>query len=233
MKICILDTDATKCAQALDDKSLDKQIKAIAQVLCSVHHIIVERIELGLDFGTIYEIPLPYKKYKSFESIAQYRYWASECIANYEYLVKLANCCLMEYYYRKYPLIFFHVPDEIIYFQHPKHKLHSVIEWARDNVPDLPYFIGDFEKTWHQGDVTPFPLVVPKKYWINDGYGNEGNIIESYCNYYAAKIKCKKCEGEGHIHCSSNVGEWVSECNCDCGINATWTRREKPEWLTI
>jgi hypothetical protein len=82
------------------------------------------------------------------------------------------------------------------------------------------------------GSTTAFPLVMPKKHIIYDCDIYEPTapvcIIESYRNYYAAKIKCKDCKGKGQITGIS----WIKwSIDCDCGLK--WTGREYPFWLKI
>jgi hypothetical protein len=266
MKIYILDTDTAKCAEMLDDESLNKQIKALAQVLCNVHF---SQCTLSTKRDDKFDsIPLTPKNLNDV-----FTTWVRECVANYKYLAKLGLACCEEWNYR------FGLGDNYITdfstgtvewrWDTDPHKSQPVIEWARDNVPDLGKSDcsecgGDGQSkhdsegclicngTGYISEITPFPLVMPENdiVYYNEvlktrAYGKEAipvhckedkfkpDITESYRNYYAAKIKCKECNGDGHHYCNSSVGEWVSACKCDGGINATWTRREKPEWLNI
>lgn len=111
---------------------------------------------------------------------------------------------------------------------------------------------------------TPFPLVMPEKYkiyfiryaagaienfaltdlkepWETIPADAQANVCESYRNLYRAKLaktgrklKCKECDGKGHVECGSSAGTWVSPCDCEEGYikqSPKFTRREKPEWL--
>lgn len=134
MQIYLLDLDPTSCAQMLDDKSLDKQIKAIANVLCEVHY---ELQMLGLEKDTY--IP----SFKNPTRTSIWCEWASKYRANYSFLVNLLDACLEELLYRS-------EVDDSFYFYN---KNRLIYEWARDNRSVLP----DHLKT-------PFPLVIPKKF---------------------------------------------------------------------
>lgn len=113
MTIYILDNDPVKCAQSLDDKSLNKMIKDIAQVLCNVHR----KIEFDKHYMYVTNIPL-----KPTDWDSKWSQWARECRANYLYLVDLLETCLGEYSFRKLPCKF--------YF-----KFFNITIWARDNCP--------------------------------------------------------------------------------------------------
>lgn len=245
MTILILDNSPQAIAESLDDRSLDEMIKSIAQVLCNVHYIKKERIELGLDQGNKLEIPfphIPHRKYKSYEPIAQLSEWARECVANYRWLVELGNECDKEYHYRW-------VHDEIPIEETDIFMIScSAIHWASVYIPELP-----------NGSMTPFPLVMPEKYIKNDLIMHrlkEKKILlktinaeESYRNYYNhllvkglnKKVKCKSCNGsgEGEEFVLPN-GDWsLDYCDkCEEGyiskpIIPTWTLREKPEWINL
>lgn len=136
--ICLLDEDAAECAKALDDKSLDKQIDSIAQTLCHVHYIIGFHALRGNNHSVLL-LPEFYND--------EYTNWARECVANYKKLVDIGLACCDEYNLRYNPgatYLFGTIEEQkekVVVMQGltiKKHKHHAVIEWARDNVPDLP-----------------------------------------------------------------------------------------------
>jgi hypothetical protein len=114
--IAILDNDPKKCAEMLDDKSLDRMIKDIAQVLCNAHYFLSEG-----DYKKNYTAPLPLSAPNN-KFIWIWSQWARECVANYKYLTELGIECNYEYQERFNKL----------------HNSNLVIHWAYDNVPDLP-----------------------------------------------------------------------------------------------
>lgn len=219
----------------LDDKTLNQQIKAIAQTLCNVHHEVD-----GLRI-TLKQIPLsPERVVKHGKGIElswdNYTSWASECLANYKHLVDMGLACCSEYIYRysdiKCPSCHKEHSDKFFDITKPnmpcencgqfagstelvRHEYESVIEFARDNVPDLPDKLDCVGLPVIDTDpdycpTTPFPLVMPEKYYKYTSFEFTKNetfahidIEESYRNYYRDNLS--------HV--------------------ATWTRREKPEWL--
>jgi hypothetical protein len=107
MTIFILDSDVEKCAQALDDNRLDAQIKAIAQTLRTV---ILDSIDPDEDRDPItkeLKWNIAIKNLGDGEWIPKtgtshhlFAKWARECVANYKYLVKLAQACCEELNFR-------------------------------------------------------------------------------------------------------------------------------------
>jgi hypothetical protein len=197
--IYILDNDPKLCAQYLDDKLLNKMIKGIAGVLCRVHHELVDYDDYIVDN---YKAP-PLDIRVVNEYILKWAQWARECKANYLYLTNLGLELNLEYIER---------------FFKP-HKFNNILHWLRDNVPDLP------EKDL----ITPFPLVMPKKYqvieYVKDEYVESDHVIESYRNYYQAKLKQKPCDK--HDACI-----YAKQKRC-LKIEPEWTNRNKPEWLEV
>lgn len=218
--IYILDEDPKKTAEYLDDRSLGRMIKAIAQVLCNAHHEQSDYIDDPDYFDT--NIPLEWdgfilKKTKN----SEWSQWARQCRANYLYLVELALSLCRENVERFTNWVTIHDLDCETKDPREFYKKQLTIEWARDNVPDLPRvpwqvcestrkgfgktIVGkDVEiRTSHIPDamssetITPLPLFMPKKYVkyeFDDKYYPmfmlvEWNCIESYRNYYQAKLK--------------------------------------------
>jgi hypothetical protein len=210
--IFILDESTKLCAKYLDDKSLDKQIKTIAQVLCNVHYILYSgnKSVNGMlnDTTKLYKPPLLLTAYvhDGTRPIDQWSYWARECKANYLYLVELGLSCIKEH--------------DIRTDCQKSLKENNIIEWARDNVPDLastiirlPNGIVNRYTTSEAKYIKPFPLAMPKKYIKFSSKETatfppgEFNItINSYRNYYQAKLKQKKSK-------------------------PIYTNRTKPDWL--
>lgn len=182
MTIYILGTPR-ETARSLDDESLNRMIKEIAQVLSNVHDYV-----LSPNYWTSADGALSPKNINS-----KWSCWARECVANYNYLVELGSRCCLEHINRTYKY-----GDEKI----KTHKMQSIIEWVQDNVPNLPtqFFIRDelggdrIQGGLLGNEHTSIPLVMPKKY-IN--YETieiiEDNIfvnaINSYRNYYKSKLK--------------------------------------------
>jgi hypothetical protein len=225
--------------EELDDKTLDEQIEAIAQTLCNVHYRIKNGAEATIKYkGRCDRIPLELISFDEFSE------WASECLANYLKLVEMGLACCEEYRLR------FSEPLLNIYGEEGKvkeHKLQYVIEWARENVPELPVRIDskyniddsciDLDSRIDKEITTPFPLVMPEEYKVyfvsENGSKGAPFIIESYRNYYRAKLyKKKQCKNHEPEYEFTN-GE-CPECLTKSGIieiEPKWTRREKPNWL--
>ena len=207
MTIYILDQDPKKCAQYLDDRSLDNMIGDIAQVLCNVHRI------LNSEECKKHNLPLN-PDHRDF--ILKCQKWARECEANYLYFVEIGISLIFERNERQDWMG--NSRDNFFY------KNNKIIEWAGENIPDLPHsgFYRD-EKGLHSVPDnisthlhTPFPLVMPKKYHFYE-FGNlKPVIIESYRNYYQAKLKQR-----------------MDKMFKDDLHKIKWTRREKPEWLDL
>lgn len=225
----------------LDDKTLAKQIKAIAQVLvnASIWTMDLPNTEKVNDAFK----NNPYVDQNSITSFTvdkiynEYVHWARECRANYLKLVEMGFTCFSEYRCRG--LINRDEYDSV-------YEYERILEWAHDNIPDLP------EKLDCVGlpaiDTDPdfmmdFP-VPPKEYIVMElvHYGEYPihheriNFLESYRNYYRAQlhktIKCGMCVGEG----SYLVDEGESICLWCNGVGYTqkrflFTRREMPEYL--
>lgn len=248
MTILILDNSPEEIAKALDDKSLDKMIKSIAQVLCNVHWLENgESIECSLcryyavrmkkstcNCLSKNKIPLP-----STQVLYKWSQWARECVANYKWLVELGLACDWEFAYRS---------D----FKLDK-KYHDIIEWARDNVPELPKQIYQKDDLGYTvlmcgilgNEPTPFPLVMPKEYLCTTPIDEDYlflKVRESYRTYYNhllnknlnRKIKCSTCNG-GSFAIAKDVQcpdcrdhNYISE-----PIIPVWTKREKPDWLNL
>ncbi len=238
--IYILDNYPKLTAQYLDDKSLDKQIKDIAQVLVNVHKIVdmdkcINNHKNDRPCGCFNNMQHFYSKshtcdkHKLFvtkltktanRTLIPWNRCASECKANYLYLVELGWNCLTEHYHR-HGVLQGRRPRQVL------HKMHHVIEWAKANVPDLPKLKG-VDKSL---EVCQLPLIMPKKYLVEWSNNCDANYLlrdyhtESYRNYYQAKLQqkqCKQCEGT-----------WKSINGIDCKSNTRWTKRSKPSWLSL
>ena len=110
---------------------------------------------------------------------------------------------------------------------------------ARHNVPDLPYKYSSYHSCDYGDDApcvcletTHLSLIMPNKYQnFNDVHkhfnSHQDTSIYLYRNYYQAKIEKKF---KGHKSISMNGTPYYST-----GIRTkiTWTKREKPEWLSI
>lgn len=213
MTTLILDNSPEEIAKALDDKSLDKMIKSIAQTLCCAHYEYHSEVEM-FSFHIIKngedvpQTPLNIRK-DIMLKLLPWSQWARECVANYKWLNKLGQSLLMQWVYR-HPDTRIPVRDFILKYKNKnfQHKLQSVIYWLNDNVPELP----DHPYGSHlNNEVTDFPLVIPEKFKIvldTSTVIPHYDIIESYRNYY------------NHL---------LSKYKAD----PVWTRREKPEWIKL
>jgi hypothetical protein len=205
MTIYILDEDPKKTAEYLDDKSLNRMIKDIAQVLCSVHYDL-QMVGLEKNSKIPIDVSRDYTQYT-----AQWTLWSTECKANYQYLVDIGINLINEYNFR-FSLIF--------------HKYADIIEWGRDNVPNLPYkcrcktapicMSNECEEY-----PTELPLVMPKKYIATQANLIEHKLLDgyviSYRKYYQNNLKCHF----KRYHCTEREMTWA------------WTNREKPEWINL
>lgn len=242
MTIYILDSDPKKCAEYLDDKSLDKMIQDIAQVLCNAYRLRINSYYTnGIHVDNfspleienkLKEIPLTtlsnLKKINRNKKIIYWSQWASECIANYRYLVELGIMCCREYHYRNSEKC----DKDKIYNGDDNcgawHKMRYVIDWALDNEPDLPINYDDCDIRWLNiyGHMSPLPLVMPSKY-LKDAWKHtklralDFDVIKSYRNYYQAKLKQRLEKKELHKDVAlASMIFW-------------WTNSEKPEWLEV
>jgi hypothetical protein len=225
MTIYILDNYPVKCAQYLDDKSLYKMIRDIAQALCNVHHMLDDGCYC-CDHGNPYEdctcmepayferqnpninfLTSKLNKYFEWDPWSQ---WTFECKANYKYLLELGISLCDEHTYR------FYIPNKI----HTITKYENIISWCKNNYPDLPLL-----KEPYDGSRTQLPLVIPKKYLKIYPF-EQVHIIESYRNYYKYKYEKSFC---GHRSISMTGIPYFS----DGKSNFKWTRRQKPEWINL
>lgn len=235
MTIYTLSQDHAETARWLDDRSLDKMIKDIAQVLCNVHWYIfipdLDVISAGKIPPNLFQVSNIPLRFGMTQSISRWSQWARECRANYLWLVNLLDHLLWEQIFR-----FKKLHDG---------KYHEIFKWARDNVPDLPervkikQYIGAGYFGEIATDITP-PVVMPSKYHALTPYskpedcgssdgGLEIDVFESYRNYYESKLNkkiksCKSCYGFGF--------NWASATYCD-SCYPFFTRRQKPEWLKL
>lgn len=245
--IYYLHEDAAECSKMLADTDLAKQIKAIAQALCDLHHAIT----LKQPVDKKYHIPMLYKF--SNEKIME---WLVTCRANYLKLADMGIACCEEYCYRL---------NKNPGYSHKEHKLLDVIIWARNNVPSLPRVLAEQKYGLPRAEfsVTPtvhnveydyiesttFPLCVSDKYKTemlvnyHDAFTDETleqETIKSYRNYYRAQLEKLadrhiKCKFDTHDRDVKAYGR-CAECLTRSGsvpkpIVPTWTRRERPEFL--
>lgn len=179
--IYLLHNDPAANAQMLDDATLNKQIKAIAQTLCAVHSWAeTRRAEReGRYVSANHRVCYPdYSRIPLKRSNLVHNKmgeWARACLANYLKLVEMGRKCFFEWNYR------FNDYDDFMLWKSERigrcnyqHKMQKVVEWCFDNVPDIP-----------DGNLTPFPLCLPKKYRTEMLLQE---TIKSYRNYYIAKI---------------------------------------------
>lgn len=218
MTIYILDNDHKLNAQYLDDKSLNKMIKDIAQVLCNVHW----KHQRATYRYQKYNIPLNVKENKTWNV---WTGWTIQARANYLWLEDLGEQCLKESFYR-------HAKTQAdgTRFIAP-HKLEHIIRWARDNIPDLPRASEGYRRHNNENFITPLPLVMHKKYreyaetYDPTDNTREDLIIPAYRNYYQVKLTQTQCfKHDACIYTKQN------KC---LQTQPSWTNRQKPDWLNI
>jgi hypothetical protein len=134
--IYILDQDTKLCAQMLDDTALSRAIREIAQVLCNVHWICCDLLLKDYQKTGKYNEFYPHKIPLSCKGENNpWSTWTRECRANYRWMVELGMACCQEYTLRFTKDRDVNAYPALTKFKY--HKMQSVIEWARDNVPDL------------------------------------------------------------------------------------------------
>ena len=85
MNIFVLDKDVTKCAEYHNDKHVVKMVLETAQLLCGVHHVIENKLDI------------PYRlSHKNHPCSI----WARECIENYIWLCDFGIELAKEYTFR-------------------------------------------------------------------------------------------------------------------------------------
>lgn len=166
MTIYILSQDHAETAKWLDDKSLDRQIKDISQVLCNVYRTWCD--DTYQLFTPEYQFNTDTIPLKRISNDQQFKWfvWARDCKKNYLWLVDLLYQCLIEYRLRI-----------------SGHKMYKVLCFARDNVPDLPEYFS--------GRISELPLVMPKKHIGRIVMWTNNIAIELYRNYYQAKLESR------------------------------------------
>lgn len=231
--IYYLDEDSAKNAQMLDDATLSRQIKAIAQCLCNVHHIISALPLSEFAKGNQNDhIPLsPYKFGNKYDK------WAYECRANYLKMVEMGMACCREYEWR---FTEYEWEDRIIdkendFYEYSEivgtnklkeHKLQHVIEWSGKNVPDLDKYLL-LTCPPQPPKETPFPVVMPEEYKrIKPMHPPLIAIESSYQNYYRVNLT-KAIDNK--VFRLTKEGKYT-ELNAKQFFPA-WTRREKPKFL--
>jgi hypothetical protein len=222
--IYILDNNRILSAQYLDDLSLYRIIEDIAQVLCNVH--------AWCEFHKTEGKALKDKKIPLMPKDADNKWsqWTRECRANYNWMVEYGLESSNEFTWRKHS-------SQML--EPEFHKSHSVIQWARDNIPDLPInHKYEDQCTFEDNEPTLLPLVMPKRYHnFRSKYCSGSLIIDTYRNYYHKKLKNKKCKENcenGKITKEGIFGYFTCKvCNGHGYMRQKWTRRQKPEWLIL
>lgn len=172
MTIFILDKDLKLSAQYLDDKSLDKQIKTIAQVLCNVHWYRAAWEREGI------VIPLqPDIRHEG------WTHWGEARKGSYLWLAFYLTINLVEYEHR-----FISCNDVGLEgCSNYKKKYATLAKWAINNLPNLPE---------QRRKIDNLPLIMPKKYItdcdvLHECYCDCPLLVDSYRKYYKAKLSKK------------------------------------------
>jgi hypothetical protein len=239
MTIYILSNYHKETAIMLDDRSLEKQIKDIAQVLCNVHwHSEWKEVK-----DPRYNIPLSWKEEvikgsgkRKITSIGQWSLWARECKANYLYLVELGRACIDEHFKRFAVWKQGYAEGvEVDAYDYKELKEESVIEWARVNVPDLPPISSkESGKKFPKEMPTSLPLVMPKKYIPSktDMMRWFPVIINPYRKYYQAKLKQQW--KQWLIRDKKLISSTVDLTTVDLlDFFPEWTKRTQPSWVEL
>jgi hypothetical protein len=235
--IFILDNDLNKSAAMLDDKSLEKQIKNIAQVLCNAHYynLKLKGVGMALHESQVAHIPLNKQMRNNSECRhLEWSLWAKECKGNYLWLVNYAIICCGEYYWRFMVREYGNL-DHDNKCNEVEHY-NAIILWARNKTPNLPNCLDKEKCTPDCGRTHCFwddnhkmiPVIVPKKYFhLEDSIEHplkpgrmlfqEINLIESNRKFYKSKLISRETE--------------TSTIFTTRGINAQWTNQTAPEFL--
>lgn len=227
MTIFILSNDPRETSTYLDDITLDKVIRNVAQVLCDVHHYDREPYtpHCAKVCGDCVHsecilrrfVPMPYKETKD---LFKWVIWAIECKANYLYLVELLDSCLSEHNFR------FNKDEDNVFKKHIFFKkFNKLFLWTRDNIPDLPE--GDIVLDSSISTLSrpkSLALIMPKKY---QRLLPDQNPIEFYRNFYQAKLK------QFHNFCLVGCTDRVKNMPFQKCPRIKWTNRKKPEWVKL
>jgi hypothetical protein len=245
MTIYILGTPE-ETAQAVDDKSLDNMIKDIAQVLCCAQRPIIKEV-IHDDMHSVWlKIPIEIPKKIFKESWAWWK-WARECVANYEYLVKLGLVLCREYVERFTTWSNIHDLDCDTKDPRTFHKMQKVIEWAQDNVPSVnrASCVGKKRCTPDCGfeyciwDIEPlqFPLVMPSKYYkyrevilIKPKEGEQITVTNEMIKEAIKNTDLKELLKIDHVQSYRN---YYQAKLIKTKIPPTWTRRQPPAWINL
>jgi hypothetical protein len=232
-----------KTHEELDDESLGEMISACAQALVNVHWFY---------FYTYAVCTTPENPPLKATEQDKWSRWARECLANYNALLAHAQACCEEYEDRFRCFRCSGAGVELNLGEwgdcpacnggcSKPHKRQQVIEWCEQNKPDLCKWRTD---TMFPESAQPWPLVMPEEYFVytNDliksksyvkpecnpykSFEHELNVIESYRNYYRAKITERINKKVFKLVKDSKLDEL-----CKKEFMPTWTRRSKPEWL--
>jgi len=215
MSIYILDLDLQKSVESLDDRSLRKQCRDLAQTLCDIHYCISDNNPpLKPDFIA----SRPGGHYRWVE-------WGAKCNDRYEWLLNYFKLSLEEHTFRFHDWIYGKHGDEnwIKRNRRVTKPYYNVYPWAHSNRPNILTQI-EFR----------LPRIVPVHIRFND-------LCLNYQLYHSwrlsEKLKCKYCNGRGNSGSSSFATIPSVKC-CICDGNGftfkykpTWTKREKPEWI--
>lgn len=144
---------------------LDMNPQSCAEYHCDKHVVKMptEYAQILCSVHRVQGVEAPYKLYSKNNPC---NVWVRQCIENYRWLLALGMEVCLEYT-RRYG---------------KTHKAQAVIEWCGINLPELP----------NNGDITPFPLVMPEQYRVDD-------VRDSYRIFYKSgktfavweKTRCK------------------------------------------
>lgn len=178
----------------LDDETLVQQVRLIVQTLCNVHYIYWDDIypsqlrnhKSGLNLLGIEQaqhclhmqakIPLPPEGLTDPDAMTN---WALACLSNYLILIHMGYDILWEQRHR-----FFLLTENQEYW--------PILNWLRDNVPDLPEVCVDENKIVI--DPPAIPFLIPNEYieylssTVREGSPRPIDFEQSYINYYRANL---------------------------------------------
>jgi hypothetical protein len=131
-----------------------------AQLLCSVHYMLIEEEIDGIKFEYHLDYSPPYKLTHKNHPCA---IWARQCVGNYLWLVELGLELCYEYSFR---------------YSNKIHKTQAILEELKENIPLFPYReYQEFYPINFQDQITQPPQAMPDEY-------KDADPIIGYRNYY-------------------------------------------------
>lgn len=204
--IWILDKEPQLIAQALDDRSLSRMIKKIAQALCQVHFQWIDYHAHTIGDANHLAANIPIQDKVIFDG--RRNAWADfgyKFSANYRYLCDLGMECCKEWSYRNYKTEYDDKEEIMVCnwpYPGPPHKHQHIIEWCSQNQPDLS-------------------LEIPKE---------NPYALATTISFYREKYQHKLNKG---LRRAITYRDVYGKKVISKPIIPKWSRREKPSWLIL